>query len=95
VDDLADDWLSQCDKSLENPQIPRRVYNKDSRPIMGELTANQVRAMDIIAIVRQITASGRPSISNDALMYLKQIFNHAIKLGLLDKTEGLHIRRYA
>jgi integrase len=91
VDDLADDWLSQCDKRLENPQIPRRVYNKEIRPIIGELTANQVRAMDIITIVRQIAASGRPSISNDALMYLKQLFNHAIKLGLVDSNPALPI----
>lgn len=39
--------------------------------------------MDVRAIVRKVASSGRPTIANDALMYLKQLFNHAIKLGLL------------
>jgi len=34
--------------------------------------------MDILSIVWKISDSGRPSISNGALMYLKQIFNHAL-----------------
>ncbi|WP_096299734.1 tyrosine-type recombinase/integrase [Halomonas sp. hl-4] len=47
------------------------------------MTPNNVTPMDVRDIVRKIASSGRPSISNDALMYLKQLFNHAIKLGLL------------
>lgn len=39
--------------------------------------------MDVRAIVRNVTSSGRPTIANDALVYLKQLFNHGIKLGLL------------
>jgi integrase len=89
VDDIANDWLTQCEKRLENPQIPKRVYKNEIRHTIGELKASQVRATDILKIVRKIADSGRPSISNDALMYLKQIFNHAIKLGVTNNNPAL------
>jgi integrase len=89
VDDVAADWLMQCEKRLENPQIPKRVYKKEIRPTIGELKASQVRATDILKIVRKVADSGRPSISNDALMYMKQIFNHAIKLGVTNNNPAI------
>jgi len=89
VNDVALDWLSQCEKRLDNPKIPKRIYFKEISPTIGELKATQVKAMDILSIVRSISDSGRPSISNDTLMYLKQIFNHAIKLGLADSNPAL------
>jgi integrase len=53
------------------------------------LKASQVRATDILKIVRKVADSGRPSISNDALMYMKQIFNHAIKLGVTNNNPAI------
>jgi integrase len=53
------------------------------------LKASQVRATDILKIVRKIADSGRPAISNDALMYMKQIFNHAIKLGVTNNNPAI------
>jgi hypothetical protein len=32
VTQVADDWLNVFDARLENPQFPRRVYNKDNQP---------------------------------------------------------------
>lgn len=89
VNDIATDWLSQCEKRLENPQIPKRVYRNEISPSIGELKVSQVKSMDILIILRKIADSGRPSISNDALMYLKQIFNHAIKLGLTNNNPAI------
>jgi len=83
VDELANDWLSQTSKHLKNPQIPQRVYSKDISPKIGKLPVEDVNPRDILDVVRQINESGRPTISNDALTYLKQLFNHAIKLGLV------------
>ena len=83
VDELASDWLSQTSKHLKNPQIPERVYSKDISPKLGKLSVEDVNPRDILDVVRQINESGRPTISNDALTYLKQLFNHAIKLGLV------------
>ncbi|MGS0724777.1 tyrosine-type recombinase/integrase [Shewanella sp. 0m-11] len=84
VDDIALDWLEGCKKRLENPQIPERVYRKDISPKIGDLPIGRVNPRDILGIIRDIDNSGRPTIANDALVYCKQIFNHAIKLGLVD-----------
>ena len=82
VDDLAEDWLKECEKRLKHPQIPRRVYEKDLAPTMGRLAIEEVNPRDIRATVNRITESGRPTIANDALMYCKQLFRHSIKLDL-------------
>jgi|TARA_B100000929_G_C15479739_1_gene410771 integrase len=83
VQDLFDDWYQELEKRLKHPNIPKRVFERDIAPAIGSLTLDGVTPMDIRAIVRKVTGSGRPTIANDALMYLKQLFNHGIKLGLL------------
>ncbi|REL31048.1 tyrosine-type recombinase/integrase [Thalassotalea euphylliae] len=82
VDDLAEDWLKECEKRLKHPNIPRRVYTKDIAPTIGELGIDQVTPSDIRAIINKIAESNRPTIANDCLMYCKQLFRHAIKLDL-------------
>lgn len=86
VDQLAEDWLKECDKRLKHPNIPRRVYQKDISPVIGELTIEQVNPRDIRAIITRIADSNRPTIANDALMYCKQLFRHGIKLDLRDSN---------
>lgn len=83
VDDLAEDWLSECQKRLKHPRIPERVYRKEIHPLIGGLTLEQVTPRDIRAIISGIAKSGRPTIANDALHYCKQLFRHGIKLDLL------------
>lgn len=83
VQDLFDDWYQDLEKRLKHPNIPKRVFERDIASIIGSLTLDSVTPMDVRAIVRKVTSSGRPSIANDALVYLKQLFNHGIKLGLL------------
>lgn len=82
VNDLAQDWLKECDKRLKHPNIPRRVYTKDIAPSIGELAIEQVTPRDIRAIINKIAESNRPTIANDCLMYCKQLFRHSIKLDL-------------
>lgn len=82
TDDVAEDWLLECKKRLQNPHIPERVYKSDIAPSIGQLPVSKVNSRDVLDIIRKINKSGRPTISNDALVYCKQIFNHAIKLGL-------------
>jgi integrase len=83
VQDLFDDWYQDIEKRLKHPNIPKRIFERDIAPAIGSLTLDSVTPMDIRVIVRKVTSSGRPTIANDALMYLKQLFNHGIKLGLL------------
>jgi integrase len=83
VNEVAEDWLKTCDKHLEHPEIPRRVYRKDISPTIGDLAVDIVNPRDILDIIRTIAESNRPTVANDALIHCKQIFNHAIKLGLV------------
>lgn len=83
VNDVAKDWLSECERHLKNPQIPARVYRKDISPYIGDMAVDKINSRDILQIIRAINKSGRPSIANDALNYCKQLFNHALKLDLL------------
>ncbi len=83
VDDLAEDWLTECDKRLKHPNIPRRVYRKDLAPTLGRLGIGQITPRDIRGTINKITESNRPTVANDALMYCKQLFRHGIKLDLL------------
>ncbi|WP_330110346.1 site-specific integrase [Methylophaga thalassica] len=86
VNEVAKDWLDDCQKRLANPGIPERVFYKDIAPSIGDLAIERVTPRDILGIIRMISNSGRPTIANDALSYLKQIFNHAIKLDLVQNN---------
>ncbi len=86
VDELAEDWIKDCEKRLKHPRIPRRIYIKDLSPTIGKLSIDQVTPQDIRATINKITESGRPTIANDALMYCKQLFRHGIKLDLLNSN---------
>lgn len=83
VRDLFGDWYHDLEKRLKHPRIPKRIFEKEVAPSIGHLTLENVTPMDVRTIIRKVASSGRPAIANDTLMYLKQLFNHAIKLGLL------------
>ncbi len=83
VDQLAEDWLLDCEKRLKHPKIPRRVYEQNLAPVFGELSLDRVTPLDIRAAIENIVKSDRPTIANDALMYSKQLFRHGIRLNLM------------
>ena len=83
VDDLFNDWYdNDLEKRLKHPNIPKRIYIRDVKPYIGDIPIDQVNARDVRAIIQRI-ATDRLTVSNDALMYLKQLFRHGIKLDLL------------
>ncbi|MPW31268.1 tyrosine-type recombinase/integrase [Agarivorans sp. B2Z047] len=83
VDDLFNDWFeTDLSKRLKYPKIPKRVYTKDIQPSIGNIPLDQVNARDVRAIIQRI-ATERPSIANDSLIYMKQLFRHGIKLDLI------------
>lgn len=83
VKDLFNDWYQDVESRLKHPGIPKRIYLKEISPHIGQYPLDKVTPLDIRRIIRTVAESGRPSIANDALMYLKQLFNHALKLHLL------------
>lgn len=86
-DKLFDDWFHQdLLPRIKHPKIPYRIYGKDIHPILGELSVASVTPLDVRQVILKIRESNRPTICNDALMYMKQMFRHAIKLGLIDSN---------
>lgn len=86
VDDLFTDWYeNDLVKRLKYPNIPKRIYTNDVKPHIGDMQINQVNARDIRNII-QLIAATRPTVSNDALIYLKQLFRHGIKLDLTSQN---------
>lgn len=92
VNDLFADWYNDLVKRLKYPGIPERVYRKDIAPAIGRLGLSKVTPLDVRSIIQKITASGRPTISNDALLYMKQLFDHGIKLGLVQNNPATAFR---
>jgi len=83
VDDLFNDWHeNDLAKRLQHPNIPERVYIRDIKPYIGDMPIDQINARDVRSIIQRI-ATDRPTVSNDALMYLKQLNRHGINLDLL------------
>ncbi len=92
IDEIAKDWISELTKRLKHPQIPKRVYEKDISPSIGKINIQNLKKPDVVALVRKIRDSGRPTIAADALNYCKQIIDHAETLGLIDYNVALSIK---
>lgn len=89
VDDLAHDWFKDCEKRLKHPQIPRQVYRDYIKPSIGEIPIEQITPRDIRATLNEASKKGSPTRTNDALMYCKQLFRHAVKLDLIPNNPAL------
>lgn len=83
VEALFLDWYNtDLSLRLKHPNIPRRVYWKEIHPVIGEYQVKDVTPRDVRAVLQKVQSSDRPSIANDALLYMKQLFRHGIKLDL-------------
>lgn len=81
VDQLFHDWYrTDLSRRLKHPKIPYRVYTKDICPVIGIKCIAEVTARDVREVLERIRESNRPTIAIDTLMYMKQLFRHAIKL---------------
>lgn len=83
VEDLFSDWYQDLERRLKHPHIPKRIFIKEVAPHIGGYPIAKVTPMDVRSIIRAVAESDRPTIANDTLMYLKQLFSHAVKLGLI------------
>lgn len=83
INDLFQDWYeNDLLPRLKHPNIPARIFNKDIKPVIGELKIQDVTALDVREVIHRVRDSGRPTVANDTLGYMKQLFNHAVKLEL-------------
>src|SRR5690554_2156126 len=92
IDHLFEDWFANDIKPrLKHPNIPARLYRKEMKPVIGDMRVEQVTARDVREVLQRVKLSGRPSIANDVLMYMKQLFRHAVKLDLTLNNPAAHL----
>lgn len=86
VDQLFNDWFSDLEARLKHPKTPKRIYNNEIQPFIGSKKLGTVKPLDIRHIIKAVADSNRPTVANDTLQYCKQLFNHGMKLGLIDSN---------
>ena len=85
VDELFDDWYTtDLSRRIKHVKIPLRIYVREIQPHIGQMPVADVKPPMIRKIIKKAADSGRPTTANDTLAYLKQLFRHALKLGLID-----------
>lgn len=77
---LADEWYTRNIKpNVQNPQIIRRVLDKDILPKIGAIAPADLEPHHIDDVLQFIIDRGAPTIANDALRYIQRILTYARK----------------
>jgi len=93
VEQLSELWLDHAIRSHhQNPQVTERVFRRDIIPSIGKLDTKTLTTPDLVRLLAKIKASGRPTIANDALRYLKAMFSYGEALGMLDRNPAEKIK---
>jgi integrase len=87
VSQLAELWLDNAIRRRhKHPEVTERVFKRDILPALGKKDASQITTAEITRLLAKINASGRPTISNDALRHLKAMFAYGEVLGVVDRN---------
>lgn len=82
---LADKYFNdQVVGNVKHPNIVRSKIEKDIKPYIGKLAADQVKPLHIDAILKNVVDRGAPTVANDVLRILKHMFNYAIKRHIVE-----------
>lgn len=79
---FQDMYDNKLRKRLKRPDVPKSKYDNNVAKFIGHLKVEQVTAFHIRDILNIITNSGRPTVSNDVLDLLNNLFKHAIQLNI-------------
>lgn len=91
--ELADMWLDHhVRKRHKHPRVTERVIERDLLPTFGKQEPTKITTGDITRNLAKITASGRPTIANDALRHLKSIFSYGEVLGIVNSNPADKIK---
>ena len=93
VSQLAELWLDNAiRRNHKHPEVTERVFKRDILPALGKKDASKVTTAEVTRLLAKINASGRPTISNDALRYLKAMFAYGEVLGMVDRNPADNIK---
>ncbi len=93
VSQLAELWLdNSIRRRHKHPEVTERVFKRDILPALGKKDASKISTAEVTRLLAKINASGRPTISNDALRYLKAMFAYGEVLGVVDRNPADRIK---
>ncbi len=93
VSQLAELWLDNAIRRRhQHPEVTERVLRRDIIPALGKKDVSAVTTAEITRLLAKINASGRPTISNDALRYLKAMFAYGEVLGMVERNPADRIK---
>lgn len=87
---LADEFFN--DKVMgkwKHPNIVRARIEKDIKPAIGHLKIEDVTPRHIQSLLKAVVNRGAPTMANDVLRWLKRMFNHAIKMHLINVNPAI------
>ena len=85
LNDLYTDYYELRKREITSHQREKSLYDREVKPRIGKVELEKISPVDISKILRDV-ASGyddyppRPTISNDLMRLLKNLFDHGIKL---------------
>ncbi len=95
VKDLTELWLNNTiRRKHKHPQVTERVFKRDILPALGKKDTTTITTGDVTRLLAKINASGRPTIANDALRYLKSLFDYGEMLGMVERNPAERIRNH-
>ena len=93
VSQLAELWLDNAVRRRhQHPEVTERVFKKDILPSLGKKDVSSVTTAEVTRLLAKINASGRPTISNDALRYIKAMFAYGEVLGMVERSPADRIK---
>ena len=93
VEQLANLWLDNTVRRRhQHPEVTERVFRRDILPALGKCNTKNITTPEITRLLAKINASGRPSIANDALRYMKAMFAYGEVLGMVDRNPAERIK---
>lgn len=93
VSQLAELWLDNAIRRRHQyPEVTERVFKRDILPALGKKDASKIKVGEITRLLAKINASGRPTVSNDALRYLKAMFAYGEVLGMVERSPADRIK---
>jgi integrase len=87
VTELAELWLDHAIRPKhKHPQVTEGVIKRDILPTLGKKPPKEVTQSDVTKLLAKIKASGRPTIANDVLRYVRLIFKYGERHEVVDKN---------
>lgn len=86
VDDLWESYAKLRVKQILTQRKEQALYEQKIRPFFGDWPIADVRAIDVSSLFHEITSGRRKfkATANKTLRLLKNLFDHGIKLGVID-----------